>query len=214
MNKSNTQNPTIDQVVAETIDTVKAAAVAQGIIPEQQAADRWVINFDDIAHIPNIHTMSDDDFFALRDTYSRYVSSKLFLRDNTGKLTDDMVASLTDIVRRYDTEGHDMVENCYRASIVAAVAGGASLLTVAGVAASSFVVGLTGSVMFANMAAVGLIFTAALGVFKFGNELRELLRWISDRLASAVNTVCDWVAAGWQWLMDTINNVNATADAK
>lgn len=165
----------VEKVIAETIDTVKAAAVAQGIIPEQQAADSWVISFDDIAHIPDISTMSDEDFFALRDTYSRYVYSKLFLRDNNGKLSDDSVATLTDIVRRYDTEGEAMVENCYRASIVAAVAGGASLHTSAGVAASNFVIAMTGSAMFANMAVVGLIFTAAFGRFKFGDKMLDML---------------------------------------
>lgn len=197
---------TIDQVVAQTINTVTAAAVAQGFIPEQQAADAWAISFDNIAHVPDLNTLSDDAFFAAEQTYGRYLYSKALLRDGDDKLNAEQRERLTDIVQRYEVYGHDMVENTYRASLVSAVLGGAALTSAAAIAAEAFVIGLTGSTLLGSVASIGLIFATAFAVFKFGDQMLSVLRWVADHLAAAVGTVCDWISAGWNMLTDLVSN--------
>lgn len=199
---------TVDQVVAATIDTVTAAAVAQGFIPEQQAADAWSLSFDNIAHIPVTTDMDDVDYLNTVAELPRYLGCKVTLRD-TPDLTDTERASLEDTVRRYETCGESLVENAYRASIAGAIIGGAALTSAASIAAEAFVVGLTGSTLLGSVAGIGLIFATAFAVFKFGDELLDVLRWISDRIAAAVGTVWEWVSAGWDALMTIVSNFNA-----
>ncbi len=195
---------TIDQTVAATIDDVQASAKAQGFIPEQQEEASWELRTDDIAHIPDFHTLSDAELADAESKYGRYHYHKAMLRDFAAEMPADVRLAFVNIVKMYEVHGEALVENTYRAALLAALAGGAATISAVGVAASTFVIGLTGSVTIANMAVVSLIFAAAFAVFKYGDELLAVLRWISDRVAMALDTVCDWVAAGWKWLNEMI----------
>lgn len=208
------RNPvTIEQVVDKTIDDVTAAAKAQGFIPDQQDEALWSLYFDNVRHIPDLKSLSDEDYAGAKDKYGRYPHAKAMLRDFGTEMPQAAHAAYLDIVKLYETHGESLVENSYRGALLAALAGGASLISAVGVAASSFVIGLTGSVAVANMSAVALIFAAAFAVFKYGEQLLDVLRWIADRIAVAIDTVCEWIAAGWRILQDTIDNFNESAPA-